>query len=280
MNDLDDFFDCGYCDNAFENEVTLLAHVESFHGDEEKEVSSEEDLAEGSNLDSAAAESSKDSIIDTFECFPCQLKFDDEDTLVEHISEVHDSDQLDNDFRCRICGKQFNSKPRLVIHAQVHDSSIKRERPFKCSSCSKGFYTSQDLWSHQRIHLGAKYTCPQCGKQLASTGSLHNHIKSVHRQEKEFECTLCDKKFALKQKLTNHIMYAHQNGQKPFQCQQCGQGFVHKQSYEAHLRKHNGTVLNCQLCSKPFHDAGYLKKHMRWHAKVQESKNKAETCSR
>ena len=41
MNDLDDFFDCGYCDNAFENEVTLLAHVESFHGDEEKEVLSE-----------------------------------------------------------------------------------------------------------------------------------------------------------------------------------------------------------------------------------------------
>ena len=62
-------------------------------------------------------------------------------------------------------------------------------------------------------------------------------------------------------------------GKKPFRCKNCNQGFVHKQSFEAHQRKHDGVVLKCKLCSKPFHDAGYLKKHLRWHERIQKIRN-------
>ena len=70
--------------------------------------------------------------------------------------------------------------------------------------------------------------------------------------------------------LTEEIIFS----QKPFQCDECDQGFVHKQSYEAHKRRHNGTVLHCQLCSKPFVDEGYLKKHLNWHKMVKNAKTK------
>ena len=66
------------------------------------------------------------------------------------------------------------------------------------------------------------------------------------------------------------------SGQKPFQCNECDQGFVHKQSFEAHKRRHQGIVLHCSLCSKPFVDEGYLKKHMNWHQNVQKARDKSK----
>ena len=74
----------------------------------------------------------------------------------------------------------------------------------------KSFLRSSDLWSHQRIHSGSKYTCLECGKKLASSGSLHNHRKSVHEEQKRFECHVCFKLFALKQKLVNHVLSEHE----------------------------------------------------------------------
>jgi KRAB domain-containing zinc finger protein len=39
-----------------------------------------------------------------------------------------------------------------------------------------------------------------------------------------------------------HIKYHEfcQNGEKPFKCEQCGQGFIAKSHYEYHLRTHTG----------------------------------------
>ncbi len=246
-----DDYQCGYCQDTFDSQNSMENHIRHFHSEKvnESDISTEnESCDEEVNVLKDLIVVQTESIIDTFECFPCEQTFKSEEDLARHIQEVHDKESSDK------------------------SSSKSRPRNYKCSSCQKSFYTNSDLWSHERIHSGSKYTCHLCGKKLASSGSLHNHLKSVHDQEKQFECQICQKKFALKQKLSTHELVEHQ-GQKPFQCNQCDKGFVHKQSFEAHLRKHNGTVLNCELCSKPFHDAGYLRKHLRWHKKVQDLRN-------
>ena len=99
---------------------------------------------------------------------------------------------------------------RLRSHLQTHKDIQSRPRPYECSDCQKSFLRSSDLWSHQRIHSGSKYTCLECGKRLASSGSLHNHRKSVHEEQKRFECHVCFKLFALKQKLVNHVLSEHE----------------------------------------------------------------------
>lgn len=237
LEDSNEDFPCGYCDKIFKYGAEMIKHIEDKHQPDENEPIDDENEDESEEFSvSFCTEKAdeSDSIIETFECFPCQKQFKSEDDLAKHIKDAHDK-----------CSK---------------------ERKHPCTKCSKSFYTKSDLWSHMRIHSGTKYTCQQCGKQLASSGSLHNHHKSVHQEHKQFECHVCFKTFALKQKLVNHVMTEHE-GQKPFQCHKCHQGFVHKQSYEAHQRRHNGQVLSCQHCSRSFHDAGYLKKHLKKHEK-------------
>ena len=262
-------FPCGYCEETFSHEQQMIKHVQSSHVAHEEDLKQDESESDTDVQIDVVCENS--SIIDTFECHPCRQKFDTEASLAQHIQSVHEEEAEEKlqPWRCKICEKSFKYQTRLKIHLQTHWEA--RRRTHQCSSCAKTFFTSSDLWSHERIHSGHKYTCNICGKKLASSGSLHNH-KKCHDEQKQFECHVCNKQFALKQKLVNHVMTKHEQ-QKPFECHQCGQGFVHKQSYQAHQRRvHDGTLLHCQMCSKPFHDAGYLKKHLRWHEKVQESR--------
>ena len=41
-------------------------------------------------------------------------------------------------------------------------------------------------------------------------------------------------RFRMKQKWQNHVMM--HTGRKPHECSECGVGFVHKQSWTAHIR--------------------------------------------
>ena len=269
---------CGYCERIFEKEHEMISHIQEIHkhileeehrrrlvNDEIRRLKMQEIYRLYNLADSPG-------IIEVFECHPCEIEFKDELSLTCHIDEAHNiTSQLPPSVQSP-SQTTSNSPSRLKESQNVHEIEGSRPRPHRCPSCDKSFFTSSDLWSHQRIHSGSKYTCDICGKKLASSGSLHNHQKSVHEPKKKFECTVCLKRFALKQKLENHIKSEHE-GQKPFHCQSCDQGFVHKQSFEAHQRKHDGIVLNCKLCSKPFHDAGYLKKHMRWHEKIKKLRN-------
>ena len=281
MEDLE-VFQCGYCRETFEITDDLIEHVEQNHSDnEQSSIESEEEESHFDVIFTSNEIPIQDSPIDTFECYPCQIKFKSEADLASHIQIKHGDDDVDEDeqeksstkgkWTCSKCEKSFKFQHRLKAHLETHIEIHSRARPFQCQDCDKRFLRSSDLWAHQRIHSGSKYTCLQCGKKLASSGSLHNHKKSVHEESKRFECHVCFKGFALKQKLVNHVMSEHE-GQKPFQCDQCDQGFIHKQSFEAHKRRHQGNFLHCELCAKPFVDEGYLKKHMNWHKRVQKSK--------
>ena len=259
-------YPCGYCDENFQSEKDMAIHIMKLHAnsmqknvalrrtpDLHKKLESNFNSVFDNQSDDESIATS-DSIIESFECHPCKVQFDSERKLTRHFLENHN----------------------IKSDKAQHDEIKPKERLYQCKTCPKSFFSSSDLWSHSRIHSGIKYTCELCSKELASSGSLHNHMKSVH-EKKDLVCPFCEKNFALKQKYDNHIL-GHKGG-KPFHCKQCDKGFVHKQTYEAHLRRHDGKMLHCSFCSKPFYDAGYLKKHERWHLKVQERKKLSQAIN-
>jgi len=101
---------------------------------------------------------------------------------------------------CNICGKSFNGREVLQYHIRKWHDNHKPKH--KCGKCNKTFIEVIDLKRHMVSHED-KTSCPQCGLKVRR---LKDHMKQAHTPD----------------------------NQKPFQCQDCGKGFVEKRGLEHH----------------------------------------------
>ena len=163
---------------------------------------------------------------------------------------------------CSICGKLCKN---IEGHMKRnHDSSRS-----KCNNCGKAILI-ENLQDHQKS-CEKVFVCNTCGTRLSSKGSLNIHIRKWHEvHEPQHECSICGKLFieahALKahlrchqekmpcpecglkvRNLDVHIKEVHTpDDQKPYQCQDCGKGFIdltklekHKMNVHLKLRPYN-----------------------------------------
>ena len=174
-----------------------------------------------------------------------------------------------------------------LLITDVTSSSIKRTVPVLCTITESHFTDPNVLVSN----------VPNVPKRFPSTKScevirsqFHQHFISSFCVWKSYahifypyrlsSYILAEKNLAKKLFVKccwNWLQALKHLGQKPFSCHICGKGFVQKQSLSAHLGSTHdlGTAAeSCKFCSKPFFDQSYLKKHFRWHLKIQESKQK------
>ncbi|KAL3054603.1 hypothetical protein OYC64_017521 [Pagothenia borchgrevinki] len=167
-------------------------------------------------------------------CNGCDCKFTEEDSLKEHMAQVHS----DKPYKCDCCQAAFRYKGNLASHKTVHTGA----KPYHCNICGAQFNRPANLKTHTRIHSGEKpYKCETCGSRFVQVAHLRAHVL-IHTGEKPYPCEICGTHFRHLQTLKSH-MRIH-TGEKPYHCEKCDLHFRHKSQLRLHLRQKHGAVTN------------------------------------
>ncbi|XP_040911899.1 BCL6A transcription repressor b isoform X1 [Toxotes jaculatrix] len=170
----------------------------------------------------------------TYFCNGCDSKFTDEDSLKDHMVQVHS----DKPYKCDCCQAAFRYKGNLASHKTVHTGA----KPYHCNICGAQFNRPANLKTHTRIHSGEKpYKCETCGSRFVQVAHLRAHVL-IHTGEKPYPCEICGTHFRHLQTLKSH-MRIH-TGEKPYHCEKCDLHFRHKSQLRLHLRQKHGAVTN------------------------------------
>uniref|UniRef100_A0A3P9NL58 BCL6A transcription repressor b n=1 Tax=Poecilia reticulata TaxID=8081 RepID=A0A3P9NL58_POERE len=169
-----------------------------------------------------------------FFCNGCDSKFSEEDSLKDHMGQVHS----DKPYKCDCCQAAFRYKGNLASHKTVHTGA----KPYHCNICGAQFNRPANLKTHTRIHSGEKpYKCETCGSRFVQVAHLRAHVL-IHTGEKPYPCEICGTHFRHLQTLKSH-MRIH-TGEKPYHCEKCDLHFRHKSQLRLHLRQKHGAVTN------------------------------------
>ncbi|XP_071764112.1 BCL6A transcription repressor b [Centroberyx gerrardi] len=170
----------------------------------------------------------------TYFCNGCDSKFTEEDSLKDHMLQVHS----DKPYKCDCCQAAFRYKGNLASHKTVHTGA----KPYHCNICGAQFNRPANLKTHTRIHSGEKpYKCETCGSRFVQVAHLRAHVL-IHTGEKPYPCEICGTHFRHLQTLKSH-MRIH-TGEKPYHCEKCDLHFRHKSQLRLHLRQKHGAVTN------------------------------------
>uniref|UniRef100_A0A8D8VJ71 Zinc finger protein Xfin n=1 Tax=Cacopsylla melanoneura TaxID=428564 RepID=A0A8D8VJ71_9HEMI len=136
----------------------------------------------------------------------------------------------DRPFECKTCFRKFNQKQTLKQHILTHTG----QRPFECNICFKTFTQQGALQRHMVIHTGEKpFPCTVCDMSFRQKVSLVSHLKLHQGAPKEYKCSVCRKEFTRKGHLSRH-MVIHNNERPKLKCSCCDKEFLNKESLQRH----------------------------------------------
>ncbi|XP_024082639.1 zinc finger protein 14 isoform X2 [Cimex lectularius] len=124
-----------------------------------------------------------------FTCTVCHLSFRRRDTLVRHVSRVHDMRLgFHGDLECETCSRRFAKQESLERHMANHSNDR-----YRCTECTQTFAKKSSLTQHQQRHFGKKFQCGEqgCVFKGRSEAELKIHLKT-HSALRDFHCQQCD----------------------------------------------------------------------------------------
>ncbi|XP_063545035.1 oocyte zinc finger protein XlCOF6-like [Cydia strobilella] len=140
-----DHFMCEMCGKKCQNNIALKYHIRSHTGEK------------------------------PHACPHCPKHYSTPVALQYHIR----SHTGDKPLACPHCPLRYATHKGLQTHLLKHTG----ERPFKCELCGKAFTQKTMLQKHKTVHTGEKpYACDICGKAFTQSGSVHTHVKYVHKK--------------------------------------------------------------------------------------------------
>ena len=112
------------------------------------------------------------------------------------------------------------------------------------------------------INNSQKLYCKICSSVFPTKSLLYKHLRGHTSDEKPFKCNECGQGFTLSSNLRQHRII--HRGYKPFQCEFCGKKFMRSNVYKQHRRIHTGEEMHkCGLCPSEFLQKYALLKHMK-----------------
>lgn len=136
-------------------------------------------------------------------------------------------------FTCGHCGEGFRSASGLSRHCNVANLPLTHS----CDNCPLKFPNAILLETHkERCNAppDARLICHICGKQLANTSNLKNHLVR-HMGTRSHKCSECDAAFALPSELNVHKK-SH-SSERPYACRyDCGKSFRYCSARSIHER--------------------------------------------
>ncbi|XP_036920461.1 zinc finger protein 211-like isoform X1 [Sturnira hondurensis] len=213
-----------------------------------------------------------------------------------HLIDHQEAQNIQKLLRCGACAKQFHYRIDIYQHQEHH----LREKPFvrgvdRMSLAKACNYTvPQKLFSSwdvgldtptksEHLHPEATHTMDRLD-EISVTGMTmqrktystlneckkavncsHTYVqsKSVSHWRQCFVCRDCGKYFA---RIPSFCYQRVNNGQRLYQCSECGKSFIQKGEFHSHQRVHNGEKpYECSECGKSFKTKSVLHRHQAVH---------------
>ncbi|ODM88231.1 putative zinc finger protein [Orchesella cincta] len=94
----------------------------------------------------------------------------------------------------------------------------------------------------------------------------YDHVNILGENPPLYQCKKCHRKFKSTRSIYNHMYCQSEDADKPFQCSQCGKGFVHSSNFKYHLKIHSGErPFVCVVCKRGFIQNCNLQSHIKTH---------------
>ena len=256
---------CGYCQKSFATLRAMKSHIDSVHGkpddmkEEEfpaKNVIFLEAGSSGGVDESPDAKREDDdddnwklssSVIEDFECFPCQLRFGTELGLQDHIGEKHCISRENKTKVVKRQIKKHKKKASMKINSTftcdtIRDiSRLENKTEKSTSSNDSNLVIVSDVGNNPQktekdSDLQKKNSCEQPFDPITSVSfeadtkaKLHqkDNLKTDEKSASNWICSICGKTFEFRSRLARHsIIHNSEHQERQFECPTCQKKFL------------------------------------------------------
>ncbi|XP_029102124.1 zinc finger protein 521-like isoform X1 [Scleropages formosus] len=183
-------------------------------------------------------------------CSSCNVKFESEAELQNHVLSVH-RDTAGESNSTHLRTPQVSPMPR------VSPLQTEEKKTYQCIKCQMVFYSEWDIQVHVANHMlatspqnfkrevytpyhsseeGLNHECKLCSQTFDSPAKLQCHLieHSFEGMGGTFKCPVCFTVFVQASKLQQHIFSAHGQEDKIYDCSQCPQKFFFQTELQNH----------------------------------------------
>ncbi|XP_067833905.1 zinc finger protein 521-like isoform X3 [Heptranchias perlo] len=164
-------------------------------------------------------------------CLNCNVKFESESELQNHVQTVH-ADLIPD-------SNNHLKTPQVSPMPKVSPPQPDEKKTYQCIKCQMIFQCEWDIQVHVANHMieeGLNHECKLCNQTFDSPAKLQCHLieHSFEGMGGTFKCPVCFTVFVQANKLQQHIFSAHGQEDKIYDCSQCPQKFFFQTELQNH----------------------------------------------